>query len=169
MDPSIRVPGSLKAACLKAGPQGDIDAMGAKMGGGGGGKFGLGQNADINVTPFVDVLLVLLIIFMLAIPLATVSIKLDLPPPDPNAPAPTKPPVFVNVQPGGKILIANEEVTLTNLDSELAKALGGPNPTQEHVAIKADRNVRYQDFMTVLNTLQYGGFLKIGLVTENLV
>src|SRR5512139_2555283 len=38
--------------------------MGAKMGGGGGGKFDLGQNADMNVTPFVDVMLVLLIIFM---------------------------------------------------------------------------------------------------------
>jgi biopolymer transport protein ExbD len=47
--------------------------MAAKMSGGKKGKFGLGQNADINVTPFVDVLLVLLIIFMLAIPLATVS------------------------------------------------------------------------------------------------
>ena len=55
--------------------------MGAKLGGGGGGKFDLGQNSDINVTPFVDVMLVLLIIFMVSIPAATVSIKLDLPPP----------------------------------------------------------------------------------------
>jgi biopolymer transport protein ExbD len=149
--------------------QGDVDAMGAKMGGGGGGKFGLGQNADINVTPFVDVLLVLLIIFMLAIPLATVSIKLDLPPPDPNAPPPKGPPVFVNVQPYGKIFIGSEEVTLANLDSELSKALDITNPSEAHVAIKADRNVRYSEFMTVLNTLQYGGFMKIGLVTENLV
>ena len=54
--------------------------MGAKLGGGGGGRFDLGQNSDINVTPFVDVMLVLLIIFMVAIPAATVSIKLDLPP-----------------------------------------------------------------------------------------
>jgi biopolymer transport protein ExbD len=49
--------------------------MGAKLGGGGGGKFELGQNSDINVTPFVDVMLVLLIIFMVAIPAATVSIS----------------------------------------------------------------------------------------------
>lgn len=46
--------------------------MGAKVGGGGGGRFDLGQNSEINVTPFVDVMLVLLIIFMVAIPAATV-------------------------------------------------------------------------------------------------
>ena len=60
--------------------------MGAKLGGGGGGRFNLGQNSDINVTPFVDVMLVLLIIFMVAIPAATVSIKLDLPPAIPPPP-----------------------------------------------------------------------------------
>ena len=54
--------------------------MAAKIGGGGGSKFDLGQNSDMNVTPFVDVMLVLLIIFMVVAPLATVSIKLDLPP-----------------------------------------------------------------------------------------
>ena len=62
--------------------------MAAKVSGGGKGKFTLGQNADINVTPFVDVMLVLLIIFMVTAPLATVSIKLDLPPakaPPPDA------------------------------------------------------------------------------------
>ncbi|MDB5441711.1 MAG: biopolymer transporter ExbD, partial [Phenylobacterium sp.] len=48
--------------------------MAAKLGGQGGGRFSLGQNSDINVTPFVDVMLVLLIIFMVAIPAATVSI-----------------------------------------------------------------------------------------------
>ena len=51
--------------------------MAAKLAGGGKKGFNLGQNADINVTPFVDVMLVLLIIFMVTAPLATVSIKID--------------------------------------------------------------------------------------------
>ena len=143
--------------------------MGAKVGGGGGGRFSLGQNADINVTPFVDVLLVLLIIFMLAIPLATVSIKLDLPPPDQTSPPPKGPPAYVNVQPYGKILIGTREVTLDTLNAELAKAMDIKNPADAHVAIKADRAVRYSEFMGVLNMLQFGGFQNIGLVTENLV
>ena len=57
--------------------------MAAKIGGGGGGKFDLGQNSDMNVTPFVDVMLVLLIIFMVVAPLATTSIRIDLPPATP--------------------------------------------------------------------------------------
>ena len=55
--------------------------MAAKLAGGkGGSKFDLGQNSDMNVTPFVDVMLVLLIIFMVVAPLATTSIRIDLPP-----------------------------------------------------------------------------------------
>ncbi|MDO9078934.1 MAG: biopolymer transporter ExbD, partial [Brevundimonas sp.] len=55
--------------------------MGSKLSGPGGqGGKTIEQNADINVTPFVDIMLVLLIIFMVAAPLATVSIRLDLPP-----------------------------------------------------------------------------------------
>ena len=57
--------------------------MAAKLGGKRGSKYALGQNADINVTPFVDVMLVLLIIFMVSAPLATVAIKIDLPPATP--------------------------------------------------------------------------------------
>ena len=44
-----------------------------------GGKFDLGQNSDINVTPFVDVMLVLLIIFMVTAPLLTAGVPLELP------------------------------------------------------------------------------------------
>ena len=53
--------------------------MAAKIGGGGGGKYTVEQQADINVTPFVDVMLVLLIIFMVAAPLATVAVVVKLP------------------------------------------------------------------------------------------
>ena len=47
--------------------------MAAKVGGGKSGKYDLGQNSDINVTPFVDVMLVLLIVMMVAVPVATLA------------------------------------------------------------------------------------------------
>ena len=53
--------------------------MAAKIGGSGGDKHTIEQTADINITPFIDILLVLMIIFMVAAPMATVSIRLDLP------------------------------------------------------------------------------------------
>ncbi|MBU4434287.1 MAG: biopolymer transporter ExbD, partial [Alphaproteobacteria bacterium] len=88
--------------------------MAAKLSGGGGGRYSLGQNSEINVTPFVDILLVLLIIFMVAVPMATVAIKVDLPPatiPPPDAPKP-KEPVFISIQKSGALFIADKQTSL---------------------------------------------------------
>lgn len=144
--------------------------MGAKLGGGGGGRFNLGQNSDINVTPFVDVMLVLLIIFMVAIPAATVSIKLDLPPaipPPPNAPKPPEPTV-INIQANGGIYIGEAQTSIDNLSGDLARKLDKPDPTKERVYIRADRTVRYGQFMEVMNTLQGNGYFQVALINEDL-
>ncbi len=144
--------------------------MGAKLGGGGGGRFNLGQNSDINVTPFVDVMLVLLIIFMVAIPAATVSIKLDLPPaipPPPNAPKPPEPTV-INIQASGGVFIGEVPTTVDTLPADLARKLNKPDPTKERVYIRADRTVRYGQFMEVMNTLQGNGYFQVALINEDL-
>lgn len=144
--------------------------MGAKLGGGGGGRFNLGQNSDINVTPFVDVMLVLLIIFMVAIPAATVSIKLDLPPaipPPPNAPKPPEPTV-INIQANGGVYIGEAPTNIDNLAADLARKLNKPDPTKERVYIRADRTVRYGQFMEVMNTLQGNGYFQVALINEEL-
>jgi biopolymer transport protein ExbD len=147
--------------------------MGAKLGGGGGGKFDLGQNSDINVTPFVDVMLVLLIIFMVAIPAATVSIKLDLPPAIPPPPGTVvKQPILINLQPGGGVFIGERGTTLANLPADLSRTLAADDPTlpptQQRVYIRADKQVRYGDFMSVMNTLQGNGFYQVALVNEEI-
>ncbi|MGA0602471.1 ExbD/TolR family protein [Caulobacter sp. KR2-114] len=148
--------------------------MAAKLSGGGGGKkFSLGQNADINVTPFVDVMLVLLIIFMVTAPLATVSIKLDLPPATPPKNPDSKPPTFISIQDSGRIYVSFgksdiRESRLENLSNDLATSLGVPNPTNERVFIRADKHVKYREFMDVINQLQTDGYFKIGLISEEL-
>lgn len=143
--------------------------MGAKLGGGGGGKFDLGQNSDINVTPFVDVMLVLLIIFMVSIPAATVSIKLDLPPAIPPPPgAKIEEPTVINIQGNGGVFIGEVPTSVDTLPADLAKELNKPNPTEERVYIRADRTVRYGDFMRVMNTLQGNGYFQVALINEEL-
>ena len=144
--------------------------MAAKLSGSGGGKFDLGQNSDINVTPFVDVMLVLLIIFMVAAPLATVSIKVDIPPAIPNPNEIKKDPVFINVEQDQKVYIGAKETSIDTLVYDITAALSvdSTNPRDEQVMIRANRYVPYEDFMTVLNTLQEGGYLKIGLIAEDL-
>jgi biopolymer transport protein ExbD len=147
--------------------------MGAKLSSGGGGKFGVNQNADINVTPFVDVMLVLLIIFMVAIPPAVTSIKLDLPPAKPPDPGQkVKDPVLINIQLGGRLFIGETPTSLTSLSADLARTLSADDPTlpptQQRVYIRADKQVRYGDFMSVMNTLQGNGFFQVALVNEEL-
>ena len=144
--------------------------MAAKLSGSGGGKFDLGQNSDINVTPFVDIMLVLLIIFMVAAPLATVSIKVDIPPAIPNPNEIKKDPVFINVEQDNKVYIGAKETSIDTLVYDITAALSvdSTNPRDEQVMIRANRFVPYKDFMIVLNTLQEGGYLKIGLIAEDL-
>jgi biopolymer transport protein ExbD len=147
--------------------------MAAKLGGQGGGRFNLGQNSDINVTPFVDVMLVLLIIFMVAIPAATVSIKLDLPPAIPPPPGTkVKEPTLINIQQGGAIFIGDRPSSLDSLIPDLSARLTQDDPAtpppQQRVYIRADKSVRYGDFMAVMNTLQGNGFYQVALINEEL-
>ena len=148
--------------------------MAAKLSGGGKKGFNLGQNADINVTPFVDVMLVLLIIFMVTAPLATVSIKIDIPPA--QAPTkPSKPPTYISIANNGQLFVSfatgptSTEMRPTDLNgmaAQVAQSLGVPNPTTQQVFIRADPHVKYGVFMAVVNRLQIDGYYKIGLISE---
>ncbi|TCS13343.1 biopolymer transporter ExbD [Caulobacter sp. BK020] len=147
--------------------------MAAKLAGGGGGRYSLGQNSEINVTPFVDILLVLLIIFMVAVPMATVAIKVDLPPavPSPQQEKPKKP-IFISIQKSGALYIAEKQTSLDNLQFDLdaaftAEGQAGPKDDQR-VMVRADADVTYADFMGVLNALQTAGWYKVGLINEDI-
>lgn len=152
--------------------------MAAKLSGQGGGKYDIGANSDINVTPFVDILLVLLIVFMVSVPLATVAIKVDLPPAPLDTPADKKDPVFVSINDDGNTYIMHgpngmerTPVTLPQLGSQLATFLNQVNPApakEQSVLIRADRGVKYSRFMDVVNQLQYEGYYKVGLISEDL-
>jgi biopolymer transport protein ExbD len=145
--------------------------MAAKLAGGGNGKHQLNQNSDINVTPFVDVLLVLLIIFMVAAPLATTAMRIDLPP----APLGAKPqhrPAFLSIRKGGETYVITESGALRapdlgHLTLVLAPHLAGAGPVKDRtVLIRADRDVRYREFMAVVNQLQREGYYNVGLISE---
>jgi biopolymer transport protein ExbD len=146
--------------------------MGSKLAGpsGQGGKT-ITQNADINVTPFVDIMLVLLIIFMVAAPLATVSIRLDLPPATPPTGAEPKEPVYITIQETGSIFIADKQSTIETLAADVCFAVGNPTGrgcTEERVFVRAQPEVKYNQFMEVMNALQEQGFYKVGLLNEDI-
>jgi biopolymer transport protein ExbD len=142
--------------------------MGAKLAGSGGDKYHEEANSDINVTPFVDVMLVLLIIFMVAAPLAAVTVKVQLPPavakPTTNPPKP----VYISIQPNGRLFIQDFPTDIATLGDDLRRQLGQRrNPTKERIYIRADKDVMYGDFMGVMNQLQDNGFYSVALVGED--
>jgi biopolymer transport protein ExbD len=150
--------------------------MAAKLAGGGKGKYELGQNSDINVTPFVDVMLVLLIIFMVAAPLATTSLKIDLPPAQAPKDQNQKKPTFLSITRGGVTYVISPDAPsalkvngLDQLIPTLSPYLTGTGPLQDRtVLIRADRDVRYKEFMAVVNQLEHEGFYHVGLISEEL-
>ena len=142
--------------------------MAAKLGGVKGGKYALGQNADINVTPFVDIMLVLLIIFMVSIPPATIAIKVDLPPAMNQPNNPNQKPTYISIHQNGDIMIVDKLTSLPTLTTDLVAAMNKPNPKNETILIRADRLVRYKDFMSVVNQLQTEGYYMVALINENL-
>jgi TonB system transport protein ExbD (group 1) len=142
--------------------------MGAKLSGGGGGsKLHVEQNAEINVTPFVDVMLVLLIIFMVAAPLATVSKEVVLPKavakPQPSPPKP----IYITLQKTGNLYIGDFETSLDTLGDDMKKAIGARDPDQERIYIRCDQKTRYAEFMKVMNKLQDNGYYSVALVGED--
>lgn len=141
--------------------------MGAKLSGGGGSKFHIEQNAEINVTPFVDIMLVLLIIFMVAAPIATVSVEVKLPiakaKPHPNPPQP----IYVSIKKDGTFYIGDNEVNRENMGEELKYQLQGQKPDDVRVFIRADKGTRYGNFMQVMNILQDNQFYSVALVGED--
>lgn len=142
--------------------------MGAKLSGSGGGKYAVEANSEINVTPFVDVMLVLLIIFMVAAPMAAVNVKIALPSavakPSTNPPKP----VYISIQPSGRLFIGDYSTDLAELGDTLRIQLGNKrSPEKERIYIRADKDVMYGDFMGVMNALQDNGFYSVALVGED--
>ncbi|KQS54182.1 MAG: biopolymer transporter ExbD [Brevundimonas sp.] len=141
--------------------------MAAKLDSGGGGKYHVEANAEINVTPFVDIMLVLLIIFMVASAVATVSVEVTLPvaatKPTENPPKP----VFISINTEGRVYIGDYETSFGSLGSELNAAIGARDPSKERIFIRADQNTRYGDFMQTMNALQDAGFYSVALVGED--
>ncbi|MCA6288719.1 MAG: biopolymer transporter ExbD, partial [Phenylobacterium sp.] len=68
----------------------------------------------------------------------------------------------------GGIFIGEAATTIDTLPADLARKLDKPDPTQERVYIRANRDVRYGDFMQVMNTLQGNGYFQVALINEEL-
>jgi biopolymer transport protein ExbD len=122
----------------------------------------LAELAEINVTPFIDVILVLLIIFMVAAPLSTVDVSVDLPTSNAQPqPRPDKP-VFLTVKSDLTLALGDNLVAREGLQSTLDGQTSSDRT--QRIFLRADESVAYGELMNVMNLLRGAGYLKIALV-----
>jgi biopolymer transport protein TolR len=120
--------------------------------------------AEINVTPFVDVMLVLLIVFMVTAPLLTVGVPVDLPKTRAPALGQDKDPLSVTIAKNGKILLQKEVVPEDALVAKLTAI--SQNGYDQRIFVRGDKSVDYGRVMEVMGLLSQAGFTRVGLGTD---
>ncbi|MFO7718349.1 MAG: protein TolR [Thermodesulfobacteriota bacterium] len=123
-----------------------------------------GYIADINVTPFVDVMLVLLIIFMVTAPLLTQGVEVDLPTTQTVETLPEdSQDIILTVKKDGSVLIDEYEVPLSDLDTHLQKLA---EQKEKLLYLRADKSVPYGMVVQVMSAVKKAGINKLGVVAE---
>lgn len=121
--------------------------------------------ADINVTPFVDVMLVLLVVFMITAPLLTAGVPVDLPKSEAKPISDEdKKPMEITLNKGGGIFIGETEVKRDRLVNLLSAMTN--NDPERRIFLRADQGLPYGQVMDILGTLNGAGFKKVALITE---
>ena len=120
--------------------------------------------AEINVTPFVDVMLVLLIVFMVTAPLLTVGVPVDLPKTRAPALGQDKEPLSVTIAKDGRIFLQKDVVPEDALVAKLTAI--SQNGYDQRIFVRGDKSVDYGRVMEVMGLLSQAGFTHIGLVTD---
>ena len=124
-----------------------------------------GLNADINVTPLVDVCLVLLIIFMVVTPMLQKGVPVNLPvTEEPDKTPDTEKQLQISVKSDGSVYLGPTVVMKQQVESEL-KTIHDRTPDRE-IAVKGDRKVKYGDVLDVLKACREVGFNNVGLIAQ---
>src|SRR6266849_6621108 len=111
--------------------------------------------AEINVTPLVDVVLVLLIIFMVTAPILQSGIDVSVPK--------TRTVKEITEQ---RVFLGNEAVNINQIGARLRQKIR--DPEHESIYLRADENVPFGAFATVMDALKQAGFTQVSIVTQPL-
>ncbi len=121
--------------------------------------------AEINVTPFVDVMLVLLVVFMITAPLLTVGVKVDLPKTQAPELRGQDEPLAVTVNKEGRIFLQETEIALDQLVPKLQAINQGRLEEAPRIFVRGDGAINYGRVMEVMATINAAGYNRVALVT----
>ena len=122
-----------------------------------------GLIAEINVTPFVDVMLVLLIIFMVAAPLLTVGVPIDLPETQAKALNSETQPITVSINNKGQVFLQETEIPVDEVVAKLQAI--SKTGYDERIYVRGDKDADYGTVMKVMARISSAGYHNLGLVT----
>ncbi len=123
-----------------------------------------GAMADINLTPFIDIMLVLLIIFMVAAPLLATGVAVDLPQTKAGPLNIDQKPISIAINDQGQLFLMDAPIANDDLIAKLQGVAGGG--FDERIYLRADKGIPYGRVAEVMASLAGAGYKKVALVTE---
>ncbi len=125
-----------------------------------------GLIAEINITPFTDVILVLLIIFMIATPLISQNnIEVKLPKASSKDTLTDPKPVTITITSEGIVYFENKVQTIKELKQRISVLLGKDKDLQ--VVLAADQRCRFQEIVRVMDMLKESGVKSLNIATKS--
>jgi biopolymer transport protein ExbD/biopolymer transport protein TolR len=121
--------------------------------------------AEINVTPLVDVVLVLLIIFMLTAPILQSGIEVSVPKTK-SVNEITEERIVISITRAQRVFLGNDPVNINEIGAILRQKVR--DPEHQSIYLRADENVPFGAFATVMDAVKSSGITNVSIVTEPL-
>ncbi len=119
--------------------------------------------SEINVTPLVDVMLVLLIIFMVTAPMLQTGIDVELPETKNVTDVTPEERIVISISRQGLIYYGSEAINFSSLNKKKKRDAKSP---KDSIFLRADKDVKWNSIVSVIDAIRGAGFTEIKLVTK---
>ena len=123
------------------------------------------MNSEINVTPLVDVVLVLLIIFMVTAPVLQSGIEVSVPKTR-TVKEITEERMVISINKQQRVFLGNDPININDIKARLRQRIR--DPQNQSVFIRADEDVPFGAFATVMDAIKGAGITNVSIVTQPL-
>jgi biopolymer transport protein TolR len=121
--------------------------------------------SDINITPLVDVVLVLLIIFMVTAPVLQSGIEVNVPKTR-SVKEITEERLVISINKDQRVFLGNDTININEIATKIKSKIR--DPQHQSIFIRADENVPFGAFATVMDAVKSSGITNVSIVTQPL-